>query len=142
MKIPNAVAVLTACIVLASCMGSGVDRLTQPISLSGGEWLVEDIDGLGVIDNARTTLVFDEDGRLSGDTACNRYFGRYAIEGAIIQIENVGATKRACPSAVMDQESRFLETLNDVDTYRIDGTGALVLSTGSGDGLLARRINP
>ena len=142
MKLANAFTALTACIVLPSCMGSGVDRLTQPVSISGGEWLVEDIDGRGVIDNAPTTLVFGKDGRLSGDTACNRYFGSYAIEGAIIQIESVGATKRACPPAVMDQESRFLETLNNVDTYRIDGTGALMLSTGSGDGLLARRINP
>ena len=142
MKIPNAFAALSACIVLSSCMGSGVDRLTPPVSISGGEWLVEDIDGRGVIDNARTTLIFGEESRLSGNTACNRYFGSYAIEGSRIQIESVGATKRACPPAVMDQESRFLETLNNVDTYRIDDTGALILSTGSGDGLLARSIIP
>ena len=140
MKIPNAFVALSACIVLSSCMGSGADRLAQPASISGGEWLVEVIDGRGVIDNARTTLVFGEENRLSGETACNRYFGSYAIEGEIIRIESVGATKRACPPAVMDQESRFLETLANVDAYRIDDTGALILSTGSSDAVLARRI--
>ena len=142
MNTASAFAALPAYIFLSSCMGSGAGSLAQQVSISGGEWLVEYINGRGVIDNARTTLVFGEDGRLSGDTACNRYFGSYAMEGVSIKVENVGATKRACPSAVMDQESRFLETLNNVDTYRIDGTGALILSTGSGDGLLARRINP
>ena len=107
----------------AACATYPGDHATA--DLMGGEWLVEDIAGRGVIDDARTTVSFSSDGRLSGDTACNRYFADYEVSGSSLQIGNAGTTRRACAPAVMDQEQRFLELFNEVDTYRIDSTGAL-----------------
>lgn len=124
---------LPACATMAQDGGSADARLT------GGEWLVEDIASRGVVDDAQTTLAFGEDGRLTGDTACNRYFADYQIDGTTLQIGNAGATKRACAPAVMDQESRFLWVLGDVTSYSIDETGTLILATPSGSTITARR---
>ena len=134
----KAIALLLAAMATSSC--ATYPNSEPPQNLIGGEWLVEDIDSHGVIDYAQTTIVFGQDGRLSGDTACNRYFADYEATGSTLTIGNSGATKRACTPAVMDQESRFLNVLNDVDTYRIDDTGALILSTPSGTTMTARRM--
>lgn len=116
-----------------------VDNGDSARSEIGPEWLVEDISGRGVIDDARTTIVFGSDGDVSGDTSCNRFFAKYTLNQNGISFQNPGVTKRACPPAVMDQENRFLEVFNAVDRYRIDtDTGTLVLSTPAGAAITAR----
>jgi heat shock protein HslJ len=107
-------------------------------ALVGTNWTVEDISGRGVIDDARATLVFGADGRLSGDTSCNRYFADYKVDGVKLSIGQAGVTRRACVPAVMDQERRLLDVLNAVDTFAIDASGALVLHTPAGATLTAR----
>ncbi|MEG8055389.1 META domain-containing protein [Sphingomonas sp. 22L2VL55-3] len=45
----------------------------------------------------------------------------------------------AYPPAPMDQERKLVDLLGKVSSYSIDHTGALVLTTTSGDQLVARR---
>lgn len=140
MRLPLNMAALTAGLLLASCVTTG-DEQPGSAALLGQEWVVEDIAGRGVIDDARATLVFGLDGRLSGDTSCNQYFADYEVTGANLRIGNAGVTKRACAPAVMDQERRFLDVFNAVSSYRIDTTGTLVLSTPAGATVTARRAS-
>lgn len=107
--------------------------------LLGAEWLVEDIGGQGVIDDSRVTLRFGADGQLAGSAGCNRVFGSYRAEGAGLTLEPAGVTRMACPEALMAQEERFLETLARVTGFRIDETGALVLTDDAGAAIRARR---
>ena len=44
-------------------------------SLVGSEWLLEDLVGLGVIDNIQATLTFPEARKVAGNGSCNRFFG-------------------------------------------------------------------
>lgn len=104
-----------------------------------GEWVVEDIGGRGVIDHARATLLFGEDGRLSGNATCNRLIATYRVDGNRIEINAPGLTRMACPPALMDQEGRLVQMLADIATYEIDPTGALILKTGGGSTITARR---
>lgn len=106
--------------------------------LMGKEWVVEDIAGRGVIDGSRLSLTFSSDGQLSGNTSCNRMFGPYSLSGPKLTISNAGLTKMACAPALMDQEHRFVDVLNAVQSYRIDPTGALVLTSQTGSALTAR----
>ena len=55
------------------------------------------------------------------------------------RIEPAGSTKMACPPALMNQEKKLLELLPAIQSYRIDKTGALLLSTADGKTILARR---
>jgi heat shock protein HslJ len=112
---------------------------TDKTPLLGAEWIIEDIAGGGVIDNSHATLHFLADGRLVGSASCNRFFGSYKSTGTQLSIEPAGTTMMACPEALMDQERRLLTLLPAVKSYRIDETGALVLTTTDGKTILARR---
>lgn len=141
MQVSDSATILFLALAVAACATDGADRSDPAAVLLGEEWVVEDMGARGVIDYARATILFGQDGRLSGSTSCNRYFADYRADGTNLQIDNAGATKRACTPAVMDQESRFLNVLNAVDSYSIDGTGALVLSTPLGTTMTARRVS-
>jgi heat shock protein HslJ len=112
----------------------------EPAMLLGGaEWVVEDIDGGGIIDRSRATLVFVPDGRIVGRASCNEYVGRWTLDAERLSIGNLAGTMKACAPALMLQERRFLDRLGAVSRFGITPEGALRL-LGDGPGsLLARR---
>ena len=63
--------------------------------------------------NAADTLV-------SGRTNCNRFFGKYELEGQKLEFENMGMTRMACPE--MGYEDAFVKMLDEVDRFEIDGS--------------------
>ena len=96
--------------------------------LIGGEWIVEDIAGLGVLDNVQVSLSFDGEGNISGSGGCNRLIAGYTMTGEGVDIANdIATTMMACPDAVMTQERAFLRTLGQTVRFDIDATGALIL---------------
>ena len=107
--------------------------------LLGQEWVIEDIAGAGVIDNSHATLQFLPTGRLAGSATCNRILGSYESDVGKLLIQPAGTTMMACPPALMNQERKLLDLLPAIVSYRIDKTGALVLSTADGKTILARR---
>lgn len=111
---------------------------THP-QLVGREWIIEDIDGHGVIDNSPASLLFLPNGTLPGDASCNRIIGTYEQKKQSIMIENTGTTMMLCPEAVQNQERLLLELLATIEKFSIDNTGALVLHTSDNKSILARR---
>jgi len=108
----------------------------KPPTLLGTNWLAEDIDGKGVIDNAQSTFSVAPDGKVTGRGGCNGYFAEAEIEGDRIRIGKAGATLMACAEALMDQERKFFAALEKVATFRIDGNGKLFLVDASGVDIL------
>ena len=90
-------------------------------SLAGSSWVLEDIGGAGVMDDARATLEFPEAGKVSGRGSCNRFFGTADVEGSRIHLGPLGTTRMACPEAVMDQERRYLEQLQQAERFAVEG---------------------
>lgn len=84
-------------------------------------WQVEDIDRGGIIDRSHITIEMSGEGRIAGSTGCNQYFGSLTVEATAFQVENAGSTRKACAPALMQQEQRFLQALQDVRRYEIDG---------------------
>ena len=105
---------------------------TPKVDLVGGTWVAEYIDDAGVIDDAQSTVVFGNDGRVTGRGGCNSYGGTVEIKGAQIIMSQIASTKMACPPAVMDQETRFMAALQATRTYRMDEGNKLVLSDATG----------
>jgi heat shock protein HslJ/uncharacterized lipoprotein YbaY len=105
--------------------------------LTGREWVVEDLDGRGIIDRSRMTLNFDENGQLSGRAGCNTYTGRYVLTGEGLSVVDVAVTQKACAPSLIEQEARFLAVLAAVDRFEITTEGALVLR-GPARSMLAR----
>ena len=76
------------------------------------------------------------DGTVSGTSGCNRYSGRYTLDGDDLTIDpNVAGTMMACPAAQMAVESAFLQALPTVATWAIDGE-TLTLSDDAGKAVL------
>jgi heat shock protein HslJ len=82
-----------------------------PFSLSGSEWLLEDLGGRGVIDNIQATVTFPEAGKVTGNGSCNRFFGPAEVTGHSIKLGPLASSRMACPEAVMNQETKYLEAL-------------------------------
>lgn len=110
--------------------------LTPEINLLIGKWLIEDIEGHGVIDTAQSTLEIAADGSVSGDTSVNRFFGKAKVEGDSIHFGQMGSTRRAGPPALMEQETKYLAALGKVTRYQVDDNGLLHLFDDGGQELL------
>ena len=109
-----------------------------PRDLTVREWVVESIDGRGVVDNSRTTMTFDPAGQIAGRAGCNRYTGSYKLQGARFEVKGVATTRMICVPALMDQETRFLKALDATSTWRLQPDGSLLLTGPDGRKLLAR----
>lgn len=107
--------------------------------LRGGEWVVEDIAGAGLVEGSRVTLQFGPRERVAGRASCNRYTGRYALSGEGLRLKGLASTRMACAEALNRQEMRFLQFLGQVVRHEFTADGALVLVAADGQRLRARR---
>jgi heat shock protein HslJ/uncharacterized lipoprotein YbaY len=130
---PYAVEVMLDGKKLAGCGG---DPATL---LQGREWVVEDINGKGVIDRSRATLNFGPDGRVSGRSSCNNYTAQYTLTGEGLTVSKAAGTMMACEPALMQQESLFLDVLQNVRRFDLGPDGALLLRTDDRGTITARR---
>lgn len=88
----------------------------------------------GVLDGTEVTIIFGNDGTISGFTGCNDYTGTFEVEGPydpfeegirdandgqIINIGSISVTERACdsPGFVMEQEGEHLVNLVGVERW-------------------------
>lgn len=111
----------------------------NPAQITGITWLLEDLNGGGIIDGSHMTLLLDDAGRASGHSGCNRYTAGYDLNETTLSIKpNAAMTMMACAEALMEQEKRFIDALVLVTDYRFDETGALIL--GGGDKTLKFRV--
>jgi heat shock protein HslJ len=122
---------LSALAFAFGAMGSTASAQTQEaplLDLLGTEWLLEDLGGSGVIDNAQATLSFPERGKVAGNGSCNQFFGSVEITGDLVSFGTIGATRMQCADAVSDQELRYLTALQAADRMSVDGLYLLVHS--------------
>ena len=99
-------------------------------TLIGSAWRLEDLAGAGALDHVEATLEFPEAGRVAGLASCNRFFGYFETSGATLTIARLGATKKLCPPALMDQETKYLRALEGAERFVLDGATLAVYSKG------------
>lgn len=122
-------AVLLTGLVLfvAGCSGSliqdseTVHQSIGPQALFNIVWQVEDIDRGGIVDSSHITMQMSSEGRIAGSTGCNQYFGTLTLGQTAFEVNGAGSTRRACAPAIMQQETRFLQALQEVRRYKMDG---------------------
>jgi heat shock protein HslJ len=107
--------------------------------LEGNIWLLTAfIKGDAVqspILNATITAYF-EAGEINGSAGCNNYIGSYMVDVNEITIGELAVTMMYCgQEGVMQQETQYLEMLDKVTTYAIEGN-QLTLSTDDGSDLV------
>ncbi len=92
--------------------------------IRGVTWVLRGIHDGGsgftsVLGDVLVTLQFDDDGRLSGNSGCNRYTAAYDIGPDRLEIGVAGGTRMMCPEPVMEQEALYLGWLPRVASHRL-----------------------
>ncbi|OHY72885.1 META domain-containing protein [Marinobacter sp. AC-23] len=141
-----AVSAVSSAIFLSACAntpGATDNDVTTENLIRGGEWVVDDISGKGIIDSSRVSIVFMEGNKVGGSSSCNRYSGEYQLNGSEFTVgENMASTRMACAPALMNQEESFLKLLMHVNQARFGDHGELLLSTPEGETIRAFQSSP
>ena len=105
-------------------------------SLQGREWQLETINSHPVA-NGQPVLELDVNGTVAGSTGCNSIRSTYALDNGSLNLGAVGTTRKFC-RAVWETERAFLEMLDNVRGYEVDGN-VLVLTGLNGEALATFR---
>jgi heat shock protein HslJ len=112
---------------LLSASGAVLATLAAQSRSPAGAWSVTGINNgrqavVSLVGGTTVTMVFANDGKVSGTAGCNQYTARYESEGSKFRFTAPAATRMMCPGAgVMEQEQSFLKALEGVRTMRVEG---------------------
>lgn len=119
------VLVLAVATVVAACGVLGDDNASGGIG--GTSWSVTSIDAASTPADARPTMAFEYDGRLSGFSGCNTYTGTFRTDGDRITISKLATTMMACEADKMAVEQAFVAALSAATNWRLTEQGSLEL---------------
>jgi len=126
---------------IASDGASAASRDPASVSSLQGEWLVENVDQRGVMDNVQLKLTFDGEGRVSGQLGCNSATGRFTLDKASLNFGPLITTRKMCGSpAIMNQEALLLRSLQAIDAVTWSDNGAAILSGPEGHSIVMRKV--
>lgn len=91
---------------------------------SGAEWKLTELNGESIVLDAEFPaepyLVFETEGRITGNLGCNGFGGNFEVEANNgLKLEHIAATQMACPNLEVEQE--FLEVLNTTRSFNVEG---------------------
>ena len=141
---PRLLQSILVCSLFATAGCETTSDATPPIPLPVivGDWRLvqfgeEAPASLPAEQDQRPTLVIDEAGKVNGFAGVNRYGSELSADElaeGMFFLGTIVSTRMAGPREAMDLETRFLRTLGEASTFRVDGE-VLVLETG-GESLL------
>lgn len=99
----------------------------KSFDLAGSEW--------GLAGNDEVFLQFQSDGKTIGHGGCNSFFGGYVQDGSALTLGPIGATKKLCPPAIMQIETRLLSVLDQTRSAKATHL-SLILRAADGTSLL------
>lgn len=110
---------LALALLLAACGGA-------PSGLTGVTWKLVSYGTPGAEQDAvadvPTSLVFGDDGQVSGSMGCNSFGGEYKVDGNQITFGPLVSTLMACDEPIMNQESAVLKIFTGSVDYKISST--------------------
>lgn len=112
----------------------------ETLTLLLGDWRVTHVADAAVAPGSQTSIGFDDQGLVYGNSSCNRYSGKYALTPERLALGPLAVTEMACAdTALMAQERRFLDQLQAADRFDIGADGSLLLYAGDREALRAYR---
>ena len=121
-----------------------IDESAGDETLVGTSWKLQDLQGTRVLGQVEATLSFPEVGLVAGNATCNRFFGTVEIKGNNMKFGPLGSTKMACADSVMNQETKYLQALHEVEEFTIQEPDHILLlkSDGTKEPLRFQRTSP
>ncbi|MGX9460006.1 META domain-containing protein [Shewanella sp. A14] len=77
-----------------------------------GLWHVDVVLDTPTINNSPATLVFAENGELTGNNSCNQFSGHYTQQGNMLQLTPSGSTMKACVDSLIAQETELMQAIS------------------------------
>ena len=130
-------------IALVMLQGRDMLRQNMPgggVSMTGIEWRPTRLGADEIAADSDMFVSFEVDGSIKGHGGCNKFFGSLQTTDGELSVGELGATRMACPSQIMDREMAFMKALQDTTQFEI-GENSLQL-LGAGDVLLAELVAP
>ena len=97
----------------------------RPLSAGGSpvgvKWRVRRIDGVKPFGFTKSVLMLEDGERMSGDAGCNKFKGKYKIDGDRLDFGAPAMTRRGCTPPIMDREKGYLRALERTTRYERDG---------------------
>lgn len=101
----------------------------------GVAWRAERFGEAEIWGERRPELNLGADGQAYGTGGCNRFSGRYTLEGAQLSFAPLAASRMACAGPLGETEDQFFRALGEVRGWRIE-RNQLVLTNEAGAVLL------
>jgi heat shock protein HslJ len=139
--------ILAACFVSACSShnptGNSAEPSSAPVSLTGTEWVLQDLAGKPALANGKAALAFPETGRAAGNASCNRFTGSVEVSGDAIKFGALASTRMACAdNAVSSQETEYLKVLGAAKRFEWKEPNLRIYAEGYGQPLRFKRVTP
>ena len=109
-------------VVLVGCCNCRAIQKKNQKPLEGTEWQLVQLgsESIQPVEGKYTIQFFAEENRFAGVGECNHLTATYSTnEKRDLVLENAGMTRMMCPN--QEAEDRFVEMLNKVTRYDMDG---------------------
>jgi len=117
------ITLLFAGLLFVSC-----DETKKVIDVAGsvhlsGAYTISSINNKAVSENAPSINFFALDKTIKGNTGCNSFFGKYALDLYALTFSDIGATEMACdPPIIMEVENTFMNALTNTGSYDLENS--------------------
>lgn len=121
--------ILAATLFMVACSSSKQTTIMGPDLYQ--KWDVKVLNGndiSGVFSRPVYIEFNQEESRVSGSAACNRFFGSYTRSGNTIEFKPLASTKMFCDEVSNKFESEFLSSLQTVNNFKFDGNSLILLN--------------
>lgn len=130
---------IATALLLSACNTTNQTQQTAMVddwsSVTNKEWVLTKVtEGNRTLEPMSPVLAsanFAADGKVTGSTGCNRYFGNYTRSESGLTMSPLGATQMMCMEDAMEIEHAFTSAMENVADWKVIDT-TLSLSDSSG----------
>ena len=112
-------------LALNSCSSTkGLETASNNQVLKNTKWELKSLNKKDIKKVEKVAIInFEKENKAFGNLGCNSFFGKVDIKPNNINISKVGSTMMMCSD--MSVERDYMEVLNTVTTYKIDGNSLI-----------------
>ena len=132
-------AISVVVLAVAGCGGSG----SEPATLVGTSWSLSGWTLSSLDPNDFTITAEFAEGKISGKSAVNTYFGPYTEgPGDAFSVGELAGTMMAGPEPDMRAEGAYLKLLSEAKSYKLDGGGLTLFDQNGNESLIFEAAAP
>lgn len=117
----------------SGCTRIPKDQNAEDDSILDAYWTLYSLEGQDVRRPQNTNTAFirfqENENDLHGFAGCNKFSGKYKLDGEQLRLSELRTTRMACPS--MENENKMMDVLRRVDSYKISGRVLTLYASGT-----------